>query len=146
MSNYCIIQYSLYGNIKLNISLKGKRENNSNNYGRRQITLHSFRRFVKTTISDLGHQDYSEYFIGHSGSTYWTRKETEKAEIFRKIEPYLTFLDYEELERKGADIASQLEEKDRMIQNMMNKQEQFEQLIQSLIDSGQLKPTISNSV
>jgi integrase len=118
---------------------KGKRENNSNNYGRRQITLHSFRRFVKTTISDLGHQDYSEYFIGHSGSTYWTRKETEKAEIFRKIEPYLTFLDYEELERKGADIASQLEEKDRMIQNMMRKQEQFEQLIQSLIDSGQLK-------
>jgi hypothetical protein len=119
---------------------KGKRENNSNNYSRRQITLHSFRRFVKTTISDLGYQDFSEYFIGHSGSTYWTRKESEKAEIFRKIEPYLTFLDYEELERKGADIASELEEKDRMIQNMMRKQEQFEQLIQSLIDSGQMKP------
>jgi hypothetical protein len=61
-------------------------------------------------------------------------------EIFKRIEPYLTFLDYEDLERKGADIASQLEEKDRMIQNMMRKQEQFEQLIQSLIDSGQLQP------
>ena len=48
-------------------------------------------------------------------------------EIFKRIEPYLTFLDYEDLERKGADIASQLEEKDRMIQNMMRKQEQFEQ-------------------
>lgn len=55
-------------------------------------------------------------------------------------------MDYEELERKGADIASQLQEKDIMIENMMRKQEHFEQLIQSLIDSGQLKPTISNAV
>ena len=31
----------------------------------RQITLHSFRRFVKSTISDLGYGDYSEWFIGH---------------------------------------------------------------------------------
>jgi integrase len=107
----------------------------------RKITLHSFRRWVKSTISDLGYYDYSEWFIGHTGSTYYRKSEKEKAEIFRKIEPYLTFLDYEELERKGADIASQLEEKDRMIQNMMRKQEQFEQLIQSLINSGQLKPS-----
>jgi len=106
----------------------------------RKITLHSMRRWVKSTISDLGYYDYSEWFIGHSGSTYYRKSEKEKAEIFRKIEPYLTFLDYEELERKGADIASQLEEKDRMIQNMMRKQEQFEHLIQSLIDSGQLRP------
>lgn len=34
---------------------KGKRENSSNSYSRRQITFHSFRRFVKTTISDLGY-------------------------------------------------------------------------------------------
>ena len=47
---------------------KGVREDG--NERRRQITLHSFRRFVKTTISDLGYADYSEYFIGHSGSTY----------------------------------------------------------------------------
>jgi hypothetical protein len=59
--------------------------------------------------------------------------------MFEKIAPYLMFLDYEELERKGADITSQLEEKDKMVQNMMRKQEQLEQLIQSPIDSGQLK-------
>lgn len=35
--------------------------------------------------------------------------------------------------------------KDKQIEEMMRKQEQFEQLIQSLIDSGQLRPT-SNSV
>ena len=41
---------------------------------RRKITLHSFRRFVKTTISDLGYSDYSEWFIGHSGSTISEKK------------------------------------------------------------------------
>ena len=55
---------------------------------RRQITLHSFRRWVKSTISDLGYTDYSEFFIGHVGSTYWRKKDNEKAEIFMKIEPY----------------------------------------------------------
>jgi integrase len=77
---------------------------------RRQITLHSFRRFVKTTISDLGYADFSEWFIGHSGSAYWTKKDSEKAEIFRKVEPYLTFLKIHQLERQGADIQSKVEE------------------------------------
>jgi hypothetical protein len=27
--------------------------------------------------------DFSECFIGHSDSTYWTKKDLEKAEIFR---------------------------------------------------------------
>ena len=120
---------------------RGSREN-QNFKARRKITLHSFRRYVKTTISDLGYSDFSEYFIGHSGSTYYTKSEKDIIKMFDKIEPYLTFLNYEELDRKGADIASQLEEKDRMIQNMMHRQEQFEQMIQSLIDSGQLKPNI----
>jgi integrase len=82
----------------------GNREDG--NGGRREITFHSFRRFVKTTISDLGYQDFSEWFIGHAGSTYWRKKETEKAELFRKIEPYLTFLDITGLESKGADMES----------------------------------------
>ena len=88
---------------------KGDREEGSNGR-RRQITLHSFRRFVKTTISDLGYFDFSEYFIGHSGSTYWRKKESEKAELFKKIEPYLTFLNIHQLERQGADIQSKVEE------------------------------------
>ena len=87
---------------------KGAREDV--NERRREITLHSFRRFVKTTISNLGYQDFSEYFIGHSGSTYWTKKESEKAEIFQKIEPYLSFLNVHQLERQGADIQSRVDE------------------------------------
>ena len=42
---------------------------------RRKITLHSFRRFVKTAISDQTNQDYSEWFLGHSKSPYYTKKE-----------------------------------------------------------------------
>ncbi|MGH9910930.1 MAG: hypothetical protein ACRD5E_08555 [Nitrososphaeraceae archaeon] len=36
--------------------------------------------------------------------------------------------------------------KDKQIEEMISKQEQFEKLIQSLIDSGQLKPTIPNTM
>jgi integrase len=114
-------------------------------YRRRQITLHSFRRFVKTAISDLGYSDFSEWFIGHNVSTYWRKKESEKAEIFKKIEPYLTFLDFAKLEAKGADVETKLQDKDKQIEALMQKQNHFEQLIQSLIDSGQLKPAITNT-
>jgi integrase len=87
----------------------GSREEGNKNR-RRKITLHSFRRFVKTTISDLGYADYSEWFIGHMGSTYWRKKDNEKAEIFQKIEPYLTFLNVPQLERQGADLQTRIDE------------------------------------
>ena len=120
---------------------RGDREDNNK---RRKITFHSFRRFVKSTISDLGFGDYSEWFIGHAGSTYYRKFEKERAETFSKIEPYLTFLDYSELEARGADVVTKLQEKDKQIEALTKKQEQFEQLIQSLIDSGQLKSASNN--
>jgi len=42
---------------------------------RHKITLHSFRRFVKSVISSQAGQDYSEWFLGHAKSPYWTLKE-----------------------------------------------------------------------
>jgi integrase len=120
-------------------------DHNRIRFNHRKITLHSFRRFVKSTISDLGHSDFSEWFIGHDGSTYYRKKESEKAEIFRKVEPYLTFLDFAKLEAKGADVETKLQDKDKQIEALIKKQEQFEQLIQSLIDSGQLKPNMKTS-
>jgi integrase len=86
---------------------KGSYEDNTRR--RRKITLHSFRRFVKSTISDLGYGDYSEWFIGHIGSTYYRKNDKEKAELFEKIEPSLTFLDFPSLERKGADFESKID-------------------------------------
>ena len=109
------------------------REESSNNR-RRQITLHSFRRFVKTTISDLGYSDYSEWFIGHAGSTYWTKKDLEKAEIFRKIEPYLTFLNIPELQRQGADIQTKVEELEELNQALRNRDKMKDDAIAQLSD------------
>jgi hypothetical protein len=37
-------------------------------------------------------------------------KRNEKAELFGKIEPYLTFLNIHQLERQGADIQSKVQE------------------------------------
>jgi len=46
--------------------------------------------------------------LGHSGSAHWTMNDSEKADIFRKIEPYLTFLNTPQLERQGADMQSKV--------------------------------------
>ena len=111
---------------------KGGREDGNDK--RRKITLHSFRRFVKTTISNLGYQDFSEYFIGHSGSTYWTKKESEKAEIFQKIEPYLTFLNVHQLERQGADIQSRVDELEELNESLTNRDKTKDDAIAQLSD------------
>jgi integrase len=109
----------------------GEREDGRNE-NRREITLHSFRRFCKSTISDLGFQDYSEYHIGHSGSTYWRKKDSEKAEIFKKIEPYLTFLDIQQLERKGADMETQIVELQEVNQVLRNREQKREEELNKL--------------
>jgi integrase len=96
---------------------RGNREDQINGR-RRKITFHSFRRYVKSTISDLGYQDYSEWFISHSGSTYWRKKESEKVEIFRKVESYLTFLDFVKLDRRGADVQTKVEELEAINQRL----------------------------
>jgi integrase len=111
---------------------RGTREDG--NGRRRQITLHSFRRFVKTAISDLGYADYSDYFIGHSGSTYWRKKDSEKAELFRKIEPYLTFLNIHQLERQGADIQSKVEELEELNQSLRQRDKVKDDAIAQLSD------------
>jgi len=89
----------------------------------KKITLHSFRRFVKTVISNQVSQDYSEWFLGHSKSPYWTLKEANRREIYAtKCMKYLTFLDYTALEATGKNIESKLLEKDKEIQ-LLEQQE-----------------------
>jgi len=116
----------------LDRSGKGNREDG--NQRRRRITLHSLRRFVKTTISDLGYADFSEWFIGHAGSSYWTKKDSEKAEIFRKIEPYLTFLNVHQFERQGADIQTKVEELEQLNQAMRDRDKMKDDAIAHLSD------------
>lgn len=107
------------------------------NKRRRKITLHSFRRFVKSTISDLGYADFSEYFIGHSGSTYYRKTDKEKAELFKKIEPYLTFQDFATLERKGSDTQTRIEELEATNQMLRQKDSVNADAIASLSDQMQ---------
>jgi hypothetical protein len=111
---------------------KGARE--VGNKGRRQITFHSFRRFVKTTISDLGYRDFSEFMIGHAGSTYWRKKDSEKAELFKKVEPYLTYLNVHQLERRGADFETKLEELEVLNKSLREKDRTKDEIISSLSD------------
>lgn len=63
------------------VNMDEKKEGGINN--RKKITLHSFRRFVKTVLSNQVGQDYSEWFLGHSKSPYWTLKEADRREILR---------------------------------------------------------------
>ena len=83
---------------------------------RRKVTLHSLRRHAKTVISDQTNQDYSEWFLGHAGSPYYTKKEADRRELYaRKCMKYLTFLDYTTLESTGKNIELKLEEKEKEI-------------------------------
>ena len=109
--NHNATVHGLYTNLLLMFEntidrLGGKYAAYEHSKKRRKFTLHSFRRFVKTTISDLGHNEYSEYYIGHIGSTYYRVSETEKINLFKKIEPYLTFLDTKGLTLRHADLES----------------------------------------
>lgn len=102
---------------------------------RRRITLHSFRRFVKTVISNQVNQDYSEWFLGHSKSPYYTLKEQERREIYTsKVMKYLTFLDYTTLETTGKNIEAKLSEKEREIQQLRKYQEIRDDAVSSLSD------------
>jgi len=116
-------------------------------------TFHSFRRFVKTTISDLGYQDFSKFFIGHTGSTYWRKSDKEKLELFKRIEPYLTFSDQSGLERKGADLQNRLEimeqenkelkgKYDQDIKSMQEKMNQIMEMVQENPKLARVKPEV----
>ena len=89
---------------------------------RRKITLHSFRRYVKSTISDLGYSDFSEWYIGHAVSTYYRKSDKEKFQLFKRLEESLIYLDQSSLEQKHADVLSRLESVER--ENLALKQEE----------------------
>jgi hypothetical protein len=92
----------------------------------RRFTFYRLRDFVKTTISDLGFSDYAEWLIGHSHSTYYQQTKQKQIEMFRKVEPYLTFLDVTGLEARTADIESKVNQKDKMISDLQRRLEKVE--------------------
>lgn len=102
---------------------------------RRTISFHSLRRHAKTVISTQVNQDYSEWFLGHNKSPYWTMKEAERKEIYcTKIMKYLTFLDYTTLENTGKNIESRLSEKEHEILILRERDSMNSELISNLAD------------
>ena len=76
------------------------------------VTFHSFRRYVKTTITNQTRNDaYAEWFIGHSGSPYYTNKPEQLKSIYKEdCMRYLTFLDYLTVESVARNSEEQIKE------------------------------------
>lgn len=87
------------------------------------ITLHSFRRYVKSVISDSGYTDYSEWLLGHTGSPYYTRSVDEQYKLFKKLEPSLTYLDQSYIQSQHADTQSRLETMEQENRGLKTKYE-----------------------
>ena len=100
---------------------------------RRKITLHSFRRFAKTVISDQVGQDYSEWFLGHNKSPYYIKKEQGRRDIYAtKCMKYLTYLDYTTLEATGKNIEAKISEKEKEIQLLRQRDQMKDQELRSM--------------
>jgi integrase len=93
---------------------------------RRKISFHLFRDYVKSTVSKHTTKDFSEWLLGHTGSTYWNLEEDETKELYLKCMKYLIFLDYDVVETVGADFESKLREKDQEIVNLNRKVQEIE--------------------
>ena len=87
------------------IGLDKRKENSP----RRKYTLHGFRRYVKTKVTNRINSDYSEWLLGHAGSSYYTDEEKTRAELYTNAMRELTFLDYTETDQKTKAIDEQLE-------------------------------------
>jgi integrase len=111
--------------------LSSRKENGV--YKRRKVTLHSFRRFVKTTIADQTNSDYSEYLLGHVVSPYYRNKPEELKRIYKeKCMKYLTFLDYPTLEATGRSYEAKLKEAEKENELLKGRVQHLEVTIDDL--------------
>lgn len=161
---------STIAGILLTVAYKaGIREISENYHDRYNIKIaHGFRKFFSTTLSSIKTADGSgrnaidfikkEWLLGHALTSVHALEEnynrSNRAKLlleeYLKAVKELTISDEErlqvEVKKLQTDISNmktvevQLAAKDKEIQDLVKKQEKFEQLIQSLIDAGQLKP------
>ena len=120
------------------------------------MRCHAFRKMFNTICIENNVNHYiKEKLLGHKKSleldfNYFRPSESQLLTEYLKVVDALTINDenrlskqVKELVEKNQDkdyvIKGKLQEKDEQINQLINKQEKFEQLIQSLIDNGQLK-------
>ena len=61
-------------------------------------------------------------------------KKIQKKELFRKIEPYLVFLNIHQLERQGADIQTKVDELEELNQSLRQRDKVKDDAIAQLSD------------
>ena len=112
---------------------------------RKKVTIHSIRRHAKTVISEQAGTDYSEFFLGHAKSPYWTMKEEKRREIYAtKIMKYLTFLDYSVIETTGKNIEKKLDEKELEIALLRERDLRHESEMKQMMEQiGKLESLMS---
>jgi hypothetical protein len=64
------------------------------------------------------------------------KKEKERMDLFRKLEPYLTYLDVASLEAKGADVESKTQQ---VIEENLTLKQQVNELYRILYSQGIIK-------
>jgi hypothetical protein len=111
---------------------------------------HGFRKFANTQMIKAGvNYNAKEYLLGHRknlglDTSYDRTPEEDRLQEYLKAMDLLTISPENRLrlqvQEQEYTLQYKLTERDKQIEEMMRKQEQFEQLIQSLIDSGQLTP------
>jgi hypothetical protein len=103
----------------------GTRKNEGNNITpRRVITLHSFRRFVKTVIENNSSSNYSEWFLGHAKSSYWVSKPEELRRIYKEdCMKYLTFLDYPTIQAETKSIEARLSARIKELEGIVKQKD-----------------------
>lgn len=83
---------------------------------RRKITFHSFRRHLKSVLSNQVNTDYSEWFLGDNKSPYYTLKQEQRREIYlEQCMKWLTYLDFSLLQKTSKNIESKLEDREKEI-------------------------------
>ena len=101
--------------------------------GRHKMTLHRFRDFVKSTISNQGYSDFSEYMIGHVHSTYFSVPDDEKVKVFKKIEASITFLDKDAVGAIAKDLQSQINAEGTEIEKLKKRLAKTEKAMESML-------------
>lgn len=119
-----------------------------NNKKRHIFTLHSFRRYTRTLLSDLGYHDFGEWILGHRSSTYWRKSDKEKYALFKKLEPHFLLLDQTGLQRQGSDLQTRLEAIEQEKRGLQEKYELDIKLMQNkvnqIMEMIQQNPSLAN--
>ena len=119
-------------------------------------SLHGFRKFFESQCQKVMKSINVSFLMSHDigiAQHYYRPTEDDMLNDYLEASDLLTINEENRLQKKvkeltdkGKDneyvIKGRLEEKDKQIEQLIHKQDKFEQLIQSLIDSGQLRPRI----